>query len=354
MDKNANHYSKIVLNDIFKEDNYKAEITWDTCGITGFKSSPDNWIRNADYLIYYSKSLNRNLHIKAYSLLEKEEKQRLKLGWLDVLGTEDEPHIERWHNGMLTNELINTECKLHPIGMLWTDVYSFLFTQVGNNESFFFNTQKPEHLLRRIIQSSTNQRDIVLDFFLGIGTTIAVAQKLNRKWIGIEMADHFYTFYGSGNGIKIGALGRMKIVLSGDQKFHVFGHPRHPQLSRNINWQGGGFFKYYEMEQYEDVLRCAKYGEGDLFDDPNKDAYHQYVFLRDLKMLEALEVDAKKNTVKVDLSKLYEGIDIAETLSNLTGKWIKRINADSVEFDDGEVVDTKNLDWKLIKPLVWW
>jgi len=122
------------------------------------------------------------------------------------------------------------------------------------------------------------------------------------------------------------------------------------------------FVKYYQLEQYEDALRRAKYDDADLFGDPNKDPYHQYVFLRDLKMLETLEVDTKKNTVKVNLSKLYDGIDIAETLSNLIGKWIKRITADpsdplragSVEFDDGEVVDTKNLDWKRIKPLIWW
>lgn len=108
------------------------------------------------------------------------------------------------------------------------------------------------------------------------------------------------------------------------------------------------------------MLRRAWYDDAELFDDPNKDPYDQYVFLRDLKMLEALEVDTKKNKVKVDLGKLYEGIDIAETLSNLTGKWIKRINADpsdplrvgTVEFEDGEVVDTKNLDWKQIKPLI--
>ena len=79
-------------------------------------------------------------------------------------------------------------------------------------------------------------------------------------------------------------------------------------------------------------------------------------------MLEALKVDTEKNKIEVDLSKLYSGIDIAETLSNLTGKWIKRINADpsnplsagSVEFEDGEVVGTENLDWKRIKPLIWW
>lgn len=114
------------------------------------------------------------------------------------------------------------------------------------------------------------------------------------------------------------------------------------------------FLKYCQLEQYEEALRRAKYGEADLFDDPNKDPFHQYVFLRDLKMLGAMKVDTEKNTVNVDLSKLYDRIDIPETLSNLTGKWIKRITADSVEFDDGEVLDTKNLDWKRIKPLIWW
>ena len=139
--------------------------------------------------------------------------------------------------------------------------------------------------------------------------------------------------------------------------------PRIKKIVFCENWKDGKaaggqgasqFIKYYRLEQYEDTLRMAKYGDADLFDDPNKDPYHQYVFLRDLKMLEALDVDTKKNKVKVDLGKLYKGIDIAETLSNLTGKWIKRITADSVEFDDGEVVDTKNLDWKRIKPMIWW
>jgi hypothetical protein len=139
--------------------------------------------------------------------------------------------------------------------------------------------------------------------------------------------------------------------------------PRIKKVVFSDNWKDGKaqsghgishFLKYYELEQYEDTLRRAKYGDADLFNDPNKDPYHQYVFLRDLKMLEALEVDTKKNKVKVDLNKLYNGIDIAETLSNLTGKWIKRITSDSVEFDDGEIVDTKNLDWRRIKPLIWW
>jgi len=71
-------------------------------------------------------------------------------------------------------------------------------------------------------------------------------------------------------------------------------------------------------------------------------------------MLKALEIDYKNNKVKVDLSKLYPNIDIAETLSNLTGKWIKKISKNEVEFEDGTKINTKDLDYKLIKPLIWW
>jgi len=142
--------------------------------------------------------------------------------------------------------------------------------------------------------------------------------------------------------------------LYGDQKCSVFSHIRHPQLSRNINWQGGGFFKYYELEQYEDTLRKVRYEESDIFENIDKDPYNQYVFLRDPKMLEALEIDYDDNKVKVDLSKLYQNIDIPETLSNLRGKWIKKITSDFVEFEDGERINIKDLDYKIIKPLIWW
>jgi hypothetical protein len=73
-------------------------------------------------------------------------------------------------------------------------------------------------------------------------------------------------------------------------------------------------------------------------------------------MLEAIELDYENNKVKVDLTKIYpeKQIDIAETLSNLKGKWIKRIDENEVEFEDGEKVNIKNLDYNLIKLLIWW
>jgi adenine-specific DNA-methyltransferase len=362
LDRNANYYGRILLNDTLGKANFKAEISWDTCGTTGFKSSPNNWIKNSDSILHYCKDLDNNLFIKPYILINikdpkkvNEERKEKKLGWLDILEGEDGKfYIETWENTRFIRKCIDVENKLDPVGMIWTDILSFLYTQVGNNESFFFKTQKPEHLLRRIIQSSCYPEDIVMDFFAGVGTTIAVAHKLNRRWIGIEMGNNFDTFYYDGIEKKIGILGRMKIVVFGDQRFSVFGHLRHPQLSRNINWQGGGFFKYYELEQYEDTLRNVKYDDYDLFNNPYQDIYNQYVFMRDLKMLEALEIDYENNKVNVDLSKLYKNIDIPETLSNLTGKWIKKITSDYVEFEDGEKIDIKNLDYKLIKPLIWW
>lgn len=71
-------------------------------------------------------------------------------------------------------------------------------------------------------------------------------------------------------------------------------------------------------------------------------------------MLKTLEIDYKKDKIDVDLSQLYPNIDVAETLSNLTGKWIKKIKDGEVEFEDGMTINTKNLDYKLIQSLIWW
>ena len=213
----------------------------------------------------------------------------------------------------------------------------------GSKEFQDFRTQKSEGLLRRIIETTTNKRDLIFDFFLGSGTTTAVAHKLGRKWLGVEMGEHFYTV----------VLPRMKKVLAYDKS----------GISKEIKeYQGGGFFKYYELEQYEEALANCKYEDGDLFNSPSKTPYQEYVFMKDEKMLKALEIDYENDKVKVDLDKLYSNIDIAETLSNLTGKWIKKITPlpplqegnYEVEFEDGMKINTKDLDYKLIKPLIWW
>ena len=71
-------------------------------------------------------------------------------------------------------------------------------------------------------------------------------------------------------------------------------------------------------------------------------------------MLKCLEIDYEKNEANVDLAKLYPCVDIAETLSNLTGKQIQKITKDEVLFTDGSKENTKELDYKKIKSLIWW
>lgn len=113
-----------------------------------------------------------------------------------------------------------------------------------------------------------------------------------------------------------------------------------------------GLFKYYELGQYEDTLCRTRYQDDDLFMPPVTEDPHQYLFLRDLKMLAVLEVNLEQGTVKIDLNRLYDDIDLAETLSNLTGEQIKRIHSDpddstkpdKVEFADGTKADLKNPD----------
>jgi adenine specific DNA methylase Mod len=205
----------------------------------------------------------------------------------------------------------------------------------GYSAKWGFTTENSEMLLKRVIEAASAEKaGIVMDFFLGSSTTTAVAHKLNRKWLGVEMGEHFYTV----------VLPRMKKVLVGEKS----------GISKEVSWQGGGFFKYYELEQYEDALRKVKYEDSDLFDSFAQDPYNQYVFMRDLKMLEALEIDYQNNKVKVDLQKLYPNIDVPETLSNLLGKYIKKIKPNEVEFENGEKLDMANLNYKLVKPLIWW
>jgi len=200
---------------------------------------------------------------------------------------------------------------------------------------------KPVSLIRFLIYVTCIKDEMILDFFAGSGTTAHAVMKLNkedggkRKFILIEMADYFDT-----------------VII-----------PRIKKVAYSFNWKNGKpedsdgigvFFKYYELEQYEDTLRKVKYEDSNLFDNPYQDLYNQYVFMRDLKMLEALEIDYENNKVKVDLSKLYSNIDIPETLSNLLGKWIKKITPDYVEFENGEQINLKDLNYKVIKPLIWW
>ena len=127
-----------------------------------------------------------------------------------------------------------------------------------------------------------------------------------------------------------------------------------PEVKKFYNKQNaGGFFKYFELEQYEQVIKRAVYLDSEPLHDKTN-IYEQYVFMKDIKLLDGINIDDQNNKVNVDLSKLYEDIDLAETLSCLYGKKIVKITESTIEYEDGYTVDMSNLDYKLIKPLIWW
>ncbi|WP_158526128.1 DNA methyltransferase [Petrotoga sp. 9PW.55.5.1] len=207
-----------------------------------------------------------------------------------------------------------------------------------------FKNPKPSSLISLLIYISTKIKDekiYILDFFAGSGTSAYSVMKLNkedggnRKFILVEMADYF-------DAVIIPRIKKLSYSLNSGN-----GQPQD-------TYGTGVFFKYYELEQYEETLANCKYKDGDLFQVPGRSPYQKYVFMKDEKMLECLEIDYKKGKVDVDLDKLYPSIDIAETLSNLTGKWITKITDSEVEFEGGTKINTKELDYKLIKPLIWW
>ncbi|MEM4773141.1 MAG: DNA methyltransferase, partial [Nanoarchaeales archaeon] len=231
-----------------------------------------------------------------WALSQEKINKLIKKGEIRI--NENKTYIDLQGNLVIGEpEMLQAEFEI--LNTNWTDIQSY-------SSEWSFKTENSEILLKRVIECSSNEGDIVMDFFLGSGTTIAVG---NHEPCGI---------------------------------------------SKEVKWQGGGFFKYFEVEQFEQTLRKVKYSPDDIFLMPGEDPYNQYIFMRDKKLLEALEIDYENNKIKVDLSKLYDNIDIAETLSCLLGKMIKRISKDMVEFEDGTKIDLKNLDYMLIKPLIWW
>jgi adenine specific DNA methylase Mod len=222
----------------------------------------------------------------------------------------------------------------------WTDIS-------GYSADWGFTTENAEPLLYRVIETATQENDLVLDFFTGSATTQAVAQKLGRKWLGVEMGDQFFNV----------DLPRLKQVIFGKQS----------GISKDLKekYKGGGIFKYEELEQYEDTLRNMKYKDSSpnsIFD--TRKAFEQYVFYADQKFAHVLEV--KEDILEIDFDKLYPNIDFAETLSNLLGLPIKKITKNSVVLQDGDSekeikTDYKNMNEseklafvRLLKPALWW
>ncbi|STP08707.1 site-specific DNA-methyltransferase [Helicobacter cinaedi] len=259
-----------------------------------------------------------------------------------------------------------------------------------------FDNPKPEKLLKRICEIVSNEDSIVLDFFAGSGTTLAAAQKLGRKWLGVEMGEHFYKVI----------LPRLKKVIAGFQS----------GISKECDYQGSGAFRYYELESYEEALKECEYvlmdskytkpfschtkapstchtealaevsknieSKRDISASPQYDKEAQCTAIckdsqsiypaKDYQKAQKI-IDYRKSrklikklnkgeTITLDMSGYRKEFDLFHTLANLQGLKIKRLFLDSkgiesCEFDNGDIVSLEQIDlhtYPKLKNLLWW
>ncbi len=278
-DNNEQAYLKILMDEIFCRENFRNNIIWRKLQSAKKQSS---YLSNiTEHILVYTKSNNFKLNklflkaqeeddLKNYPYIEEKTKRRYgsfdftqkgkgeaKLFCGKLLAPPVGKHWiwdqEGINNGIKNNRIIFTKNGLprvkryldekegNPLSDLWNDSEVKIIS-ANDKERFEFDGQKPEGLLKRIVEITTEKGELVLDYHAGTGTTLAVSHKTGRQWIGIEQMDYIHDL----------PEARLRAVLNGEQ----FG------ISGSVNWQGGGSFIYCELakwnEQAKDEINKAK------------------------------------------------------------------------------------------------
>ena len=289
LDDNEQAYCKVLCDEIFGRQNFVCNVIWEK------KFSPQNdarWLSDShDFILVYAKdkeSWKINLLPRSETMDARYKnpdndprgpwtssdftaKTYSKTGDFVITlpsGREVRPPESRsWITNKETFEKLVKDNRiwfgpkgdgvprskkfLSEVKQGMTAMTIWKFTEVGHNqeakkevkqfnEKDPFPTPKPERLIQRILFLASNPGDLVLDSFLGSGTTAAVAQKMGRRWIGVEMGDHVYTH----------CLPRLQKVINGDDQSGI---------TKAVNWQGGGGFKFYELAS--SLIVKDKYGQ---------------------------------------------------------------------------------------------
>ena len=237
IDYNEVHYLKVLMDEIFGRDNFITQIIWRMGFVSGYKTIANKYIRNYDCILFYSKQENNYLFNKRY-IHNKDFAPILNKGEINNIfkNFKFDLNLQESFYNYVNHEMRNDKYAIEDTWNCnkWDKLNSVAIdnatsrleeTVVYHNDNF--KGQKPEALLQRIIESSTNENDIVMDFFAGSGTTLAVAHKMKRKWIGIEQMDYIESI----------TKERLKKVLEGEQG----------GISKAVQWQGGGSFVYAEL-----------------------------------------------------------------------------------------------------------
>lgn len=265
-------YLKVLMDEIFGRTNYRNKITWKR---RGGSANPKNRLNNVtDYILWYSKSDNMD-YTPIFSLDDENTQKYIeeRFKFIDENGRRymksplqspnPRPNLmyeykgykvpakgwsiskeimEKWDaegrlcfpedkNQNINRKIFLDEYKGQPISSLWTDIYVI---NPMSKEAIDFVGQKPEALIKRLLEMCTKEGELVLDFHLGTGTTATTALKMKRKFIGIEQMDYINTI----------TLKRLEDVLNGEQS----------GISQDVNWNGGGSFVYCELKENGQIL----------------------------------------------------------------------------------------------------
>lgn len=187
-------------------------------------------------------------------------------------------------------------------------------TKEGNVE--FPNGKKAEKLIERVFKLCTNPGDLVLDSFLGSGTTAAVAHKMGRRWIGIEMGNHAYTH------CKV----RLDKVISGEDKGGI---------TKSVNWQGGGGYRFYELAP--SLINQDAFGEYIINKDYNADMLAAAVALHEGFTYNPSEETFWKQSIGSENSYLFV------TTKHVTAAYLQAI-ADTMQEGEYLIIACKSYD----------
>lgn len=407
LDENEHAYCKIICDEIFGRSNYIGDLIWQKR--KGGGNDSRYFAIDHDYILVYAKNKSKEVHPRWYVSQSEEYQKRYKeidengnrYFWdtvarnglknaipvtikcpdgtvLKINSQKSQATIE---DGLKDGTVRLTRSKNgwtlhHRVYMSGNQVLRSILTDVGTNKSagdesaiLFgknqFDYPKPEALIDKILELTTKPGDLVLDSFLGSGTTAAVAHKMGRRWIGVELGDHAYTH----------CAVRMKKVIEGEQG----------GISKSVNWQGGGGFRFYELAP--SLLNHDKYGNLVINKDYNADmlaaamAKHQgFTFSPDPEMYwkqgHSSEHDFIFTTTQLITAEMLETIhdqlgkdesllicctkfqpECRNKYSNITIKKIPKVLLDTCEFDHDDyslnivsVPDIDDEEWNDLDP----
>ena len=199
IDARLSHYIKITMDNIFGQDNFVCQIIWNRSK-SKLKATSNKWLSVDDHLLMYQKSENRNFNLVYWPYTE-EYKKRFTLKdehgsyyWAPI-GTYSQERLkklmdlDRVQLPLKEGKVPRIKNYLHegkgvPPDNLWIDIDAI---NSQAKEDTGYDTQKPQRLLERIIEASSNKGSLIADFFSGSGTTAAVAERLGRRWIATDL-----------------------------------------------------------------------------------------------------------------------------------------------------------------------